>query len=78
MKNLERYSGIVTCPYLEKCRIIQAMIFPVISNDSEIWTLKNQGGKNIDTFELCWWTKHFKIPLTAKKANIKKKPRIYT
>lgn len=59
MKNLEKMFRYRDMSLPRKMQNHAGNDFPVISNESEMWTLKNQDGKSIDTFELCCWRKHF-------------------
>ena len=52
-----------------KVRLVKAMIFPVVINGYESWTVKKAESQRIDAFELWCWRRLLRIPWTAKKSN---------
>ena len=48
-----------------KVRLVKAMIFPVVMDGCESWTIKKAEHQRIDAFELCCW----RVPWTAKISN---------
>ena len=46
--------------------LVKAMVFPVVMDGCESWTIKNAERQRIDAFELCHWRKLLRIPWTAR------------
>ena len=53
-----------------KCRIVNALVFPVVLYGSESWTIGKAERKRIDSFELWCWRRLLRIPWTAKRTNL--------
>ena len=52
-----------------KVYLVKAMVFPVVMNGCESWTMKKLECKRIDAFELwCWW-RLLRVPWTARRSN---------
>ena len=49
--------------------LVKAMVFPVVINGCEIWTVKKAECQRIDVFELWCWRRLLRVPWTAKKSN---------
>ena len=45
------------------------MVFPVVMNGCESWTIKKDECRRIDAFELWCWRRLLRVPWTAKKSN---------
>ena len=45
------------------------MVFPVIMNGCESWTIKKAECQRIDAFELWCWRRLLRVPWTAMKSN---------
>ena len=45
------------------------MVFPVVMNGCEGWTIKKAESQRIDAFELWCWRRFLRVPWTAKKSN---------
>ena len=45
------------------------MVFPVIMNGCESWTVKKAERRIIDAFELLCWRRLLRVPWTARKSN---------
>ena len=45
------------------------MVFPVVMCGCESWTIKNVECWRIDAFELWWWRRLLRVPLTARRSN---------
>ena len=45
------------------------MVFPVVMNGCESWTIKKIEGGRIDAFELWCWRRLLRVPLTARRSN---------
>ena len=52
-----------------KVRLVKAMIFPVVMDGCESWTIKKAECQGIDAFELWCWRRLLKVPWTAKRSN---------
>ena len=50
----------VTLP--TKVLIVKAMVFPVVMNACESWTIKNAEWQGIDVFKLWCWKRLLKVP----------------
>ena len=48
-----------------KVHLVKAMVFPVVTYECEIWTLKKAERRRIDAFEL--WL--LRVPWTARRSN---------
>ena len=49
--------------------IVKAMVFPVVMNGCESWTVKKAERWRIDAFELWCWRKLLRVPWTARRSN---------
>ena len=69
MTNLDRIlkSRDITLP--TKVRLIKAMVFPVIINGCESWTIKKAERWRIYAFELWCWRRILRVPWTARISN---------
>ena len=54
---------------LTKVHLVKAMVFPVVMYGWESWTLKKAECWRIDTFELRYWRRLLRVPLTAWSSN---------
>ena len=45
------------------------MVFPVIMNGHESWTIKKAEHQRIDAFELWCWRRLLRVPWTARRSN---------
>ena len=52
-----------------KVHLVKAMVFPVIMNGYESWTVKKAEHRRIDAFELCCWRRLLKVPWTSGRSN---------
>ena len=50
-----------------KCRIVNALLFPVVLYGCESWTLSRAERRRIDSFELWCWRRLLRIPWTARR-----------
>ena len=57
----------VTLP--TKVRIVKSMMFPVVMNWCESWTIKKAECRRIDDFELRCWRRLLRVPWTARRSN---------
>ena len=49
--------------------LVKAMVFPVVMNGYESWTIKNAEHQRIDAFELWCWRRLLRVPWTARRSN---------
>ena len=69
MTNLDSIlkSRAITLP--TKVRLIQAMVFPVVTYGCEIWTVKKAEHQRIDALELWCWRRLLRVPWTTRRSN---------
>ena len=69
MSNLENIlkSRDITLP--TKVHLVKAMVFPVVMNGCESWTVKKVERQRIDAFELWCWRRFLRVPWTARRYN---------
>ena len=68
MSNLDSIfkSRDITLP--TKLRLVKAMVFPVVMDGCESWTLKKAKSRRIDAFELWCWTRLLRVPWMARRS----------
>ena len=52
-----------------KVCLVKAMVFPVVMDGCESWTVKKAERQRIDTFELWCWKRLLRVPWTARRSN---------
>ena len=52
-----------------KVPLVKAMVFSVVMNGCESWTIKKAEHQRIDAFELWCWRRLLRIPWTARRSN---------
>ena len=52
-----------------KVHLVKAMVFPVVMNGCECWTVKKSECQRIDAFELWCWRRLLRVPWTARRSN---------
>ena len=52
-----------------KVCLVQAMVFPVVMDGCESWTVKKAEHQRIDAFELWCWRRLLRVPGTARRSN---------
>ena len=52
-----------------KVRLVKAMVFPVVMHGCESWTIEKAECWKIDSFELWYWRRLFRVPWTARRSN---------
>ena len=52
-----------------KAWIVKAMVFPVVTDDCERWTVKKTEQQRTDTFKLWCWRRLLRVPWTARRSN---------
>ena len=54
---------------LTKVRVVEAMVFPVVTYGCESWTIKKAEHRRIDAFELWCWRILLRVPWNARISN---------
>ena len=49
--------------------IVKAMVFPVVMDGRENWTIKKAEHQRIDAFELWRWRRFLRVPWTVRRSN---------
>ena len=52
-----------------KVRLVKSMVFPVVMNGCESWTIKKAEHQRTDAFELWCWRRLLRVPWTARRSN---------
>ena len=52
-----------------KVHLVKAMVFPVVMDGCENWTIKKAEHRRIDAFELWCWRRLLRVPWTARRSN---------
>ena len=52
-----------------KVHLVKAMVFPVVRNGCEIWTIKKAECQRIDDFELWCWRRLLRVPWASRRSN---------
>ena len=52
-----------------KVHIVKAMVFPVVMDRCERWTIKKAESQRTDAFELWCWRRLLRVPWTARRSN---------
>ena len=53
----------------KKAHLVKAMVFPVVMDGYESWTIKKAECRIIDAFELWCWRRVLRVPWTARRFN---------
>jgi len=69
MTNLDNIfkSRDITLP--TKVRLAKAMVFPVVMNGCESWTVRKAERGRIDAFELWYWRRLLRVPWPARRSS---------
>ena len=54
---------------LTKVHVVKAMVFPVVMNGCESWTIKKVECQKIDAFELWCWRRLLRVPCTSRRSS---------
>ena len=54
---------------LTKVHLVKAMVFPVVMNGCESWTIKRAEHWRTDAFELWCWKRRLRVPWTVRRSN---------
>ena len=52
-----------------KVHLAKAMVFPVVMDGCDSWTVKKAEHRRIDAFELWCWRRLLRVPWTARRSN---------
>ena len=52
-----------------KVHLVKAMVFPVVLDGCESWTVKKAESQKIDAFELWCWRRLLRVPWIARRSN---------
>ena len=52
-----------------KVHLVKAMVFPVVMDGCESWTIKKAERRRVDAFELWCWRRLLRVPGTARRSN---------
>jgi hypothetical protein len=52
-----------------KSKIVETIIFPIVTYRSESWTVRKKERKKIDAFELWTWRRMLQTPWTDRRTN---------
>ena len=52
-----------------KVHLVKAMVFPVVMDGCESWTVKKAERRRIDAFELWCWRRLLRVPCTERRSN---------
>ena len=69
MTNLDSILKSRDITLLTKVCIFKAMVFPIIINGCESWTIKKAESWRIDVSELWCWRRLLRVPWTARRSN---------
>ena len=69
MTNLDSILKSRNITLLAKVRLVKAMVFPVVMDGCESWTVKKAERRRIDAFELWRWRRLLRVPWTARRSN---------
>ena len=54
---------------LTNVHLVKAMVFPVVTDGCESWTIKKAECQRTDAFELWCWRRLLRVPWTARRSN---------
>ena len=69
MTNLESILKSRDITLSTKIHLVKALVFPVVMNGCESWTIKKAESSRIDAFELWCWRRLLRVPWTARRSN---------
>ena len=71
-KVLNNLDSILNCRDITlpaKVHLVKAIVFPVVMNGCESWTIQKTECQRIDAFELWCWRRLLRVPWTARRSN---------
>ena len=69
MTNLDSVLKSKDITLLAKVHIVKAVVFPMVMNSCERWTVKKAEHQRTDAFKLWCWRRLLKVPWTARRSN---------
>ena len=69
MTNLDSILKSRDITLLTEVHIVKAMVFPVVMDGCESWTIQKAEHQRIDAFKLCCWRRLLRVPWTARRSN---------
>ena len=69
MTNLDSIFKSRDITLLTKVRLVKAIVFPVVTDGCESWTVKKAKRRRIDAFEVWCWRRLLRVPWTARRSN---------
>ena len=69
MTNLDNILKSRDITLLTKVHLVKAMVFPVVMNGCESWTMKKAECQRIDAFEIRCWRRLLRVLCTARKSD---------
>ena len=69
MTNLDSILKSIDITLPTKVHLVKAMVFPVVMNGCESWTVKKAECQRIDAFELWCWRRFLRVPWTSRRSN---------
>ena len=69
MTNLDRILKIRDVTLPTKVHLVKGMVFPVVMDGCDSWTIKKAECQRIDAFELWCWRRLLRVPWTARRSN---------
>ena len=69
MTNLDSILKSKDITFSTKIYLVKVMVFPVVMNGCEIWTIKKAECQSIDAFELWCRRRLLRVPWTARRSN---------
>ena len=70
MTNIDHVVKSKDLTLLTKVHIVKAIVFPVVMSDCESWSIKKAECQRIDAFQLWFWRRLLRVPLTARRSNL--------
>ena len=67
-KAMTNLDSILKSAQTTKVHLFKAMVFPVVMDGCESWTIKKADRRRIDAFELWCWRRFLRVPWTAKRS----------
>ena len=69
MTNLDSVLKSIDITFPTNIHLVKAIVFPIVMNGCESWTIKKAEHQRNDAFELWCWRSLLRVPWTARRAN---------
>ena len=69
MTNLDSILKSRDITFPTKVCLVKALVFPVVMDGRESWSIKKAESRRIDAFELRYWRRLLRVPWTARRSN---------